>query len=125
MPISRLERAFAVSASVFGTATNKEIAELFVPPVSKSTIAKLIQRVTARAEEEGLPITDPSLYETVLGRGRKALLTDAQKQRIIAIVTQDRAHHEKEPLQAIKDRDFDKLPPISVSTFKNVMYNTG
>ncbi|KAF1974995.1 hypothetical protein BU23DRAFT_634967 [Bimuria novae-zelandiae CBS 107.79] len=104
---------------------NKDIAECFDPPVNKSTIAKLVKRLRERADQEGISITDPSLYETLPGRGRPELLDDAQKKRIIEIVTQDRTHREKEPLQAIQDGDFDELPPMSVSTFENVMYEAG
>ncbi|KAF1980394.1 hypothetical protein BU23DRAFT_562756 [Bimuria novae-zelandiae CBS 107.79] len=106
-------------------ATNKEIAALFDPPTTKDAIAKLVRRIRDRADQEGISITNPTLYETLPGRGRPELLDDAQKKRIIEIVTQDRAHREKEPLQAIKDGDFDELPPMSVSTFENVMYEAG
>ncbi|KAF1964209.1 hypothetical protein BU23DRAFT_417427, partial [Bimuria novae-zelandiae CBS 107.79] len=123
--LSAVERAFAVGASMFGMATNKEIAETFDPPTTKDAIAKLVKRTRERSEQEGLSITNPELYETAPGRGRPQLLDDAQKKRIIEIVTQDRAHREKEPLQAIKDGDFAELPPISVSTFENVMYEAG
>ncbi|KAF1967153.1 hypothetical protein BU23DRAFT_429410, partial [Bimuria novae-zelandiae CBS 107.79] len=120
-----VERAFAVGASVFGISTNKDIAECFDPPVDKSTIARLVKRIRERADQEGTPITDPSLYETLPGRGRPELLDDALLLRIIEIVTQGRTHRKKEPLQAIQDGDFDELPPMSVSTFENVMYEAG
>ncbi|KAF1964611.1 hypothetical protein BU23DRAFT_561805 [Bimuria novae-zelandiae CBS 107.79] len=123
--LTAVERAFAVSASMHRMATNKEIAALFDPPTTKDAIAKLVRRIRDRADQEGISITNPTLYETLPGRGRPELLDDAQKKRIIEIVTQDRAHREKEPLQAIKDGDFDELPPMSVSTFENVMYEAG
>ncbi|KAF1972142.1 hypothetical protein BU23DRAFT_644949, partial [Bimuria novae-zelandiae CBS 107.79] len=123
--LTDVEKAFAVGAAVLGCATHKEIADAFQPSISKSGVTRLIQRIQKRAEEAELPITDPSLYQTEPGRGRAALLSDKQKQRIISIVTQDRGHREKEPLQAIKDGDFKDLPPISVSTFENVMYEAG
>ncbi|KAF1967907.1 hypothetical protein BU23DRAFT_658121, partial [Bimuria novae-zelandiae CBS 107.79] len=123
--LTAVERAFAVGASMHSMGTNKEIAALFDPPTTKDAIAKLVRRIRDRADQEGISITNPTLYETLPGRGRPELLDDAQKKRIIEIVTQDRAHREKEPLQAIKDGDFDELPPMSVSTFENVMYEAG
>ncbi|KAL5374367.1 hypothetical protein PMIN02_012267 [Paraphaeosphaeria minitans] len=109
MPAQRTapEKAFIVGVAMLGNATHLEVANSFAPPVSKSGITKLIQRITQRAEEAGVSITDPSLYETQIGRGRPELLTKEQKKQIIQITTQDREHREKEPLQAIKDGDFD------------------
>ncbi|KAF1977561.1 hypothetical protein BU23DRAFT_550858 [Bimuria novae-zelandiae CBS 107.79] len=83
---------------MFGIVTNKEVAALFDPPITKDAIAKLIRCTRERADREGISIATPSLYETLPGRGRPQLLDDAQKKRMIEIVTQDRAHREKEPL---------------------------
>ncbi|KAK7177870.1 hypothetical protein PSPO01_16083 [Paraphaeosphaeria sporulosa] len=123
--LTAVERAFAVGASMHSMSTSKEIAALFDPPITKDAIAKLVRRIQDRADQGGIPITSPSLYETLPGRGRPELLDDVQKKRIIEIVTQDRTHREKEPLQAMKDGDFAELPPMSLSTFENVMYEAG
>ncbi|KAF1977116.1 hypothetical protein BU23DRAFT_565260 [Bimuria novae-zelandiae CBS 107.79] len=91
-----VERAFAVGASMFGMATNKEIAALFDPPTIKDAIAKLIKRTRERADQEGIFITNPELYNPVPGRGRPQLLNNTQKKRIIKIITSDYAHYKKE-----------------------------
>ncbi|KAK7177734.1 hypothetical protein PSPO01_16219 [Paraphaeosphaeria sporulosa] len=55
---------------------------------------KLVQRITKKAEEAELPLTDPSFHQNDIGHGRPALLVE-QKKRIIAMVSQDRDHRGK------------------------------
>jgi hypothetical protein len=93
---------------------------------SQSNLSELERRVESRALKGGFNLWDPILYENDLGRGRRALLTQEQKDAIIAITTSSRNNREKESWQAIKDGDFkDVIPEISVSTFENVMFEAG
>ena len=69
---------------------------------------------------------DEILYENDLGRGRSKLLTRGQKDRVVALVTSSRNNREKESWQAIADGDFNEIVPrISVTTFKNIIYEYG
>ena len=54
---------------------------------SQSNLSELVRRVESRALESGFNLWDPILYENDLGRGRSALLTQEQKDAIIAITT--------------------------------------
>jgi transposase len=92
--LTPLERAFVCGAVLVGNATHQNTADTV--HCSKSTVTRTVNGVKRKAEEAGLDITDSILYENELGRGRPELLTPAQKERVIQIVTQDRAHREKE-----------------------------
>ncbi|KAF1968849.1 hypothetical protein BU23DRAFT_572073 [Bimuria novae-zelandiae CBS 107.79] len=96
--LTAVEQAFVVGAVVLGNATFNEVAASFEPQFSKAGISRLVKRIKGRAEELKVLISDPVLYKGGSGHGRPTLLTDTQKKRIIEIVTQDRAHHEKEAL---------------------------
>ena len=89
----------------------------------QSGLSKLYKRVTEKAEELSVQLWDEILYENDLGRGRSKLLTQEQKDAIIALVTSSRDNREKEAWQAIHDGDFDEIvPKMSITTFENVMY---
>ena len=82
--------------------------------------------MTDKAEELSVQLWDEVLYENNLGRGRSKLLTQEQKDAIIALVTSSRNNREKESWQAIHDGDFNEIvPSMSVTTFENVMYEAG
>ena len=120
------ERAFIAGAVLGGYASHAAVLTFFPDSISKSTVTKLVSRVQQLADKSGLPLSNPYLYETQPGRGRKELLTPKQKEEIIKITTSDRNHREKEAWQAIKDADFSKITPsISISTFENIMYAAG
>jgi hypothetical protein len=54
------------------------------------------------------------------------LLTQEQKDAIIALVTSSRDNREKEAWQAICDGNFDEIvPKMSITTFENVMCEAG
>ena len=126
MQVHPTERAFIAGAVIAGGITHQKASEYFHDAASKSTITKLIQRVKARTDAPGLPISDPKVYETEVGRGRPELLTPEQKREMVKIATSDRQHREKEAWQAIADGDFDEIAPkMSISTFENVMYQAG
>ncbi|KAF2691771.1 hypothetical protein K458DRAFT_381609 [Lentithecium fluviatile CBS 122367] len=123
--LSPIKRAFAIGAIVLGNASHNQVAKAI--GVDQSGISKLVARIQAKADAAGLPIWDPILYENDLGRGRPELLSQAQKDAIIRIATQDCDRREKEPWQALAHGDFNELglPALSISTFKNVMYEAG
>jgi hypothetical protein len=124
--LTAVERAFCCGA-VIGGAGLKDVLELLPPnTITKSGLSKLIKRVKRKAEEASLPISDPYLYGTEVGRGRKHLLTEEQKRGIIAIATSCRNNREKESWQAIQDNDFKAITPrIIISLFENIMYEAG
>ena len=93
---------------------------------SKGTLTMLSQRVVKKSEELNVQLWDEILYKNDQGRGRSLLLTQEQKDRIIALVTSSRANREKESWQAIAHGDFDEIvPKMSITTFENVMYEAG
>ena len=54
------------------------------------------------------------------------LLTQEQKDQIVALVTSSRVNREKESWQAITHGDFNEIAPkMSVTAFENVMYEAG
>ncbi|KAF2621130.1 hypothetical protein BU25DRAFT_426733 [Macroventuria anomochaeta] len=117
------ERAFAVDACIVGGATQDAVAAYFPNAGGQITIQKVVSTIMKRAKEENLPITLPSFYKDLPRSGRPELLTARQKRAIIKIITQDRAHCEKEPFQAIADGNFkDIVPQMSISTFENILY---
>ncbi|RMZ66319.1 Transposable element Tcb2 transposase [Pyrenophora seminiperda CCB06] len=124
--LTPVERAFCAGACIVGQAKLDEVTALFPNNLSKSGLSRLISRIKQRAEDAQTLISDPILYETELGRGRKELCSQNQKNRIIELVTSDRNHREKEPWQAIRDGDFEEIvPKTSISTFENIMYDAG
>lgn len=120
-------RAFIVGAYVAsrdGYASQRDLTALVQR--TQPAICKLVRRTEKKVMESGLDLWDPILYKNDLGRGRSALLTQEQKDAIIAITTQDRHHREQESWQAIKHNNFSSIvPDISVSTFENIMYEAG
>ncbi|KAF1972838.1 hypothetical protein BU23DRAFT_568679 [Bimuria novae-zelandiae CBS 107.79] len=81
---------------------------------------------SANALSKRMPQTQSGLSRLVQRRGRDEILTQEQKDAIIAIATSTRNNREKQSWQAIKDGDFkDVAPEISVTTFENVMYEAG
>jgi hypothetical protein len=89
----------------------------------QSSLSKLYKRVTKKAEELSVQLWDKILYKNNLGRSQSKLLTQEQKDAIIALVTSSRDNQEKEAWQAIHNSNFNKIvPKISITTFKNVMY---
>lgn len=119
------QRAFAVGAIVMGNASQYKVAKEM--GISQGGLSMLLARTKEKAAASGLPIWDPVLYENDLGRGRPELLSQAQKDAIVRITTQDREHREEEPWQALAHGNFKDLglPEISCSTFQNVMYEAG
>ena len=120
------ERAFAVGAITAGKASHNSIAKLLHR--DQSGISKLVKRVTERAEASELDLWDSVLYENDLGRGRSEILTQAQKDEVVRITIQDRAHRQQDPRDAVRAGNFDSISSdvrISVSTFKNIMYGAG
>lgn len=115
--LTAVQCAFVYGAIFLGGCKQTKVAsELSLP---QGTISKTVARCRQRAEDLNLPITDPYVYEDELRPGRPELLTQEQKDQIIAIVTQDQQHREKEPLQALKSKDFNGikgLPAISTKT---------
>jgi hypothetical protein len=89
-------------------------------------ISKLVKRIEQKAADLSVALWDDILYENSLGRGRPALLTQEQKDQIIAIVTSTQENREKESWQAIAHGDFSYIvSSISITTFENVMYEAG
>jgi hypothetical protein len=125
--LSAVERAFCCGAIIGGGASLKEVLE-HLPPntITTSGLSKLVKRVKEKADKAGLEFSDPHLYETEVGRGRKEVLSPQQKKEIIKIVTSCCNNREKESWQAIKDNDFkDIVSEISISLFESVMYEAG
>ena len=120
------ERAFAVGAITAGKASHNSIAKLLHR--DQSGISKLVKRVTERAEASELDLWDSVLYENDLGRGRSEILTQAQKDEVVRITIQDRAHRQQDPRDAVRAGNFDSIGSdvrISVSTFENIIYGAG
>lgn len=93
---------------------------------SRHTIARLAQRVEERVACLGSKFWDELVYLDEKGCGRPTLLTQDQKDRIIALVTSTRKYREKQPWQAIDNSNFKEIvPQISTETFQNVMYEAG
>jgi hypothetical protein len=111
-----------VGTCIVGRSTQEEVAAYFPNAGDQSTIQKVVSTVK-RAKEQNMSITSPSPYEDLPRSGRPELRTPRQRRVIVKIVTQDRAHREKEPFQAIADVYFkDIVPLMSITTFGNVMY---
>lgn len=125
--MTEVERAFAVGAITGMRGDYASIRELATTiGRSNPAIIKLLRRVESKAEELGTKLWDQALYSTDPGRGRTTLLSQDQKNRIIALVTSTRNNREKEAWQAIADGDFQEIvPKMSVTTFENVMYEAG
>ncbi|KAF1973223.1 hypothetical protein BU23DRAFT_386562, partial [Bimuria novae-zelandiae CBS 107.79] len=119
-------KAYAVGAMTAGVSQWRLAKQL---PITQSALSKLLLRTQARSEESKLPLWDPHLYETDVGRSRPEIeLSPEQKAAIIAVATQDKEAREKQSWQAIADGDFDhlRLPiKLSVTTFENLMYQSG
>ncbi|KAF1973165.1 hypothetical protein BU23DRAFT_640831 [Bimuria novae-zelandiae CBS 107.79] len=98
-------------------------------PVTQGALSKLLARTRERSEASKLPLWDPYLYETEVGRGGQDIdFSPEQKAAIIAIATQNKEAREKQSWQAVADGDFDHLQlprPLSVSSFENIMYEAG
>jgi hypothetical protein len=89
-------------------------------------ISKLVKRIEQKAADLSVALWDEILYESNLGRGRPALLTQEQKDQTITIVTSTRENRKNESWQAIAHGDFSYiLPSMSITTFENVMYEAG
>jgi hypothetical protein len=87
--LSEVEKSFAVGALYFG-ATLDELVAYFDGDITKSGLSRLMKRTKERAEAMEKSLSDPSLYTLLLGRGRKVLLTEKQKQAIIRITVSSR-----------------------------------
>ena len=119
-----VQRAFAVSAILGGSTSHNSIAKLMGR--DQSGISKLVKRTTERAAASGADLWDSILYENDLGRGRSKLLSQEQKDEIVRITVQDRAHREQEPQEAIAAGNFNGIGvEISCTTFENVIYAAG
>ena len=123
-PITRAFVVGAVLASRDGYASATALAARM--PHTQPGLSALIRRVETKAREGNFDTRDPILYKNDLGRGRNALLTQEQKDAIIALTTSDQQHREQESWQAIAHGNFDAIvPKMSRSTFENVMYEAG
>src|SRR4051812_46352259 len=123
-PITRAFVVGAVLASRDGYASTRALAARM--PHTQQGLSALVRRIESRAKDGGFDIWDPTLYENEPGRGRRDLLTQEQKDAIIALTTSDRQHREQEAWQAIAGKNFEQIvPQISRSTFENVMYEAG
>ncbi|KAF2825263.1 hypothetical protein CC86DRAFT_456492 [Ophiobolus disseminans] len=125
--MSPIQRAFAVGAIIAsrdGYASARALAPLMQR--SRTNLSNLVRRVEKRATDRELNLWDSILYENDLGRGRSTLVSQEQKDAIIAITIQDRDHREQESWQAIKHKNFSSIiPDISISMFENIMYKAG
>jgi hypothetical protein len=95
--MSAVQRAFVVGAIVAsrdGYASARALST-HIMPQSRQALSQQVQRVEKKADDLGREIWDEILYENDLGRGRSSLLTQEQKDTIIAITTSDRAHREQ------------------------------
>ena len=122
--ITLVQRAFTISAILGGGASHNSIAKLI--DRNQSGISKLIKRTTERAAASRADLWDSILYENDLGRGRSKLLSQEQKDEIVRITVQDRAHRKQEPQEAITAGNFNSIGiQISCTTFENVIYAAG
>lgn len=125
--MTAVQRAFVVGAVVAsrdGYASANALSTLM--DRSQSNLSALVRRVENRAREGGFDIWDEILYENDIGRERSTLLTQAQKDAIVALTTSTRQSREEESHQAINNGNFKHIvPEISVTTFENVMYEAG
>ncbi|KAF1976469.1 hypothetical protein BU23DRAFT_596891 [Bimuria novae-zelandiae CBS 107.79] len=125
--MSAIRRAFVMGA-VIGMrgdyASQQDLANTIGR--TQQGISKLVKRIEQKAADLSVALWDEILYENSLGRGRPALLTQEQKDQIIAIVTSTQENREKESWQAIAHGDFSHIiPSMSITTFENVMYEAG
>jgi hypothetical protein len=74
--LTAIKRAFCYSAVIGGSSLKDIIQMLPLNLITKSGLSRLMNRVKQRAEEAGLPISDPYLYGNEVGRGRNELLTE-------------------------------------------------
>jgi len=125
--MSAVQRAFVVGAVVAsrdGYASTNALSKLMQR--DQSGLSKLVRRIEKKAEEGNHDIWDSMLYENNLGRGRSSILTQEQKDVIIALTISDREHRQQEAWQAIKHGNFNSIvPEISTTTFEKVMYEAG
>lgn len=117
-----MEKAFAVGAITAGA--SQYLAKQL--PVTQGSLSKLSARPKEHAEASGLPLWDPYIHETELGRGTKVMaFSAAQKDPVFAIATQNKEAREKQDLQAIVDGDFTNLDlprSLTITGFENIMY---
>ena len=122
--MSAVQRAFVVGAVVASRdscASTNALSKLMQR--GQSGLSKVVRHIEKKAEEGTYDIWDPILYENNLGRGRSSILTQEQKDAIIALTISNREHRQQEVWQAIKHGNFNHIvPEISTTTFENVMY---
>lgn len=125
--MSEIERAFAVGAmcAIRGDfASMRELAR--VMGRSQATLSTLSKRTEEKSKELGVKPWDPVLYSNSGGRGRRVLLTQDQRDRIVAVVFSSQENREKVPRLAVEDGDFEHIvPQMSTSTFQKSMYAAG
>ncbi|KAF1942878.1 hypothetical protein EJ02DRAFT_502573 [Clathrospora elynae] len=121
--INLITHAFVVGTII--AARNSYASAKALAPIlhrNRSNLSALVRCVEQRAKDGALYLWVPILYKNDLGRRRRALLTQEQKDAIIKIVTLLRQNQEKEAHQSIAERNFNSImPKMSVSTFENVM----
>lgn len=112
------ERAFIAGAIFAGNASHHDMAKMM--DYDRSGVSEMLNKAKAKADEGGFKVWGPILYQNETGRQRPQLITQAQKDEVVLIVTSNQEHREKESWQAKADGDFKHLPPMSISTFQNV-----
>ncbi|KAF1973501.1 hypothetical protein BU23DRAFT_554127, partial [Bimuria novae-zelandiae CBS 107.79] len=81
-------KAYAVGAMSAGVSQYSLAKQL---PVTQATLSKLLARTRERSEASKLPLWDPYLYETEVGRGGQDIdFSPEQKAAIIAVATQNK-----------------------------------
>ncbi|KAF1978970.1 hypothetical protein BU23DRAFT_647668 [Bimuria novae-zelandiae CBS 107.79] len=94
--MSAVQRAFVVGAIVAsrdGYASANALSKRM--PQTQLGLSRLVQRIERKAQEGGHNLWDEILYKNNLGRGRDEILTQEQKDAIIAIATSARNNREK------------------------------
>jgi hypothetical protein len=125
--LTEVERAFVAGACIAGNLSHNDCAKLFHPRCNKSTITRACQRIKERAKSLSCSILDPPCFKNPTNRGAKTKLDQVQKDQIVAFITANRQHREKEAGQLIHDGDLEAIGilKISVSLLENIIYEAG
>lgn len=89
--------------------------------IPHNTLSRIRKRAVQHADENDLPLDDPSNYEDAPRAGRTPVLTVEEGDNVCSYVTASRENREKSATELINEMGL----KISESTLKQVMYDRG
>lgn len=123
--LTPVEKAFVAGACIAGKLPPSSVIQYLSKPRTPRSISHICLKVKARAEELSCPIGDPRCFDTETKRGRKSILTEAQREQVITLVISDPKNRKMAASQVVDEIEASGLPRISPSTLENIMYDAG